>query len=458
VHDLTEGSIPKHLVRLAVPLAAGMIFQTMYYLIDLYFVARLGDTAIAGVSAAGNVQFIIMALTQILGVGTMVLISHAAGRKDRDDANLIFNQSVLLALACAVVTILGGYTLSGAYLRTVAADAATAAAGRSYLFAYIPGLALQFALVTMGSALRGTGIAKPTMVVQILTVIINAALAPVLIAGWLTNRPLGVAGAGLATSIAILVGVLLLLGYFLRLEKFVGFHTSMLKPRLASWLRILRIGLPAGGEFGLMFVNAAVIYWIIRDFGADAQAGYGVGTRIMQAIFLPAMALAFATAPVAGQNVGAGRQDRARETFRAATWMGSVLMLVITAFVQWRADWLVGSFAQDAGARTVGMEFLHVISWNFVATGIIFTCSGMFQALGNTIPALLSSAMRLLTFALPAIWLSSREGFALRQLWLLSVTTVVVQMATSLWLLKREFDQRRFVPARVPTPTEQLVS
>ena len=94
MRDLTQGSIPAHIVRMAAPLAIGMVFQTAYYFIDLYFVGRLGDAAIAGVAAAGNLQFIVIALTQVLGVGTMVLISHAAGRKDRADANVVFNQSV----------------------------------------------------------------------------------------------------------------------------------------------------------------------------------------------------------------------------------------------------------------------------------------------------------------------------------------------------------------------------
>ncbi len=453
MQDLTQGSIPKHIIRLAIPMAAGMLFQTMYYFIDLYFVSQLGDTAIAGVSAAGNVQFIVMSLTQILGVGTMVLISHASGRKDRDDANLVFNQSVVLALVCALTTLVAAFALSAVYLRTVAADAATVQAGTSYLYAYAPGLALQFALVVMGSALRGTGIARPGMIVQMATVVMNAVLAPVLIAGWFTHRPLGVAGAGLASSISILVGVLLLLWYFMRLEKFVGFHPSMLRPRVAVWTRLLRIGLPAGGEFGLMFVNTAVIYWIIRDFGATAQAGYGVGTRVMQGVFLPAMALSFAAAPVAGQNVGAGLHARAAETFRSAALIGSVLMFALTLLCQWRADVLVKMFAHDAAAIAVGSEFLHLISWNFVATGIIFTCSGMFQALGNTIPALISSATRVLMFALPAIWLSSRAGFELHQVWILSVSTVIVQMGVSLWLLRRALEKtRRAAPVVVPQP------
>jgi Na+-driven multidrug efflux pump len=93
-----------------------------------------------------------------------------------------------------------------------------------------------------------------------------------------------------------------------------------------------------------------------------------------------------------------------------------------------------------------------VISWNFVATGIIFTCSGMFQALGNTVPALISSATRVAIFAVPAVWLSSRAGFALHQLWLLSVATVIVQMGVSLLLLRRALNRTTRAPAVAAAP------
>jgi Na+-driven multidrug efflux pump len=131
--DLTQGSIAGHLVSLAVPTAAGMLFQTLYYFVDLYFVAGLGDAAVAGVSAAGNVMFIILALTQVLGVGTVALISHAVGRKDQQDANIVFNQSLLIAAICGVFALVAGYTLSVPYLRSVAADEATIMQGRDYL-------------------------------------------------------------------------------------------------------------------------------------------------------------------------------------------------------------------------------------------------------------------------------------------------------------------------------------
>jgi putative MATE family efflux protein len=344
-----------------------------------------------------------------------------------------------------------GYLGVGPYMQTLGADAATRNAGIDYLMWYLPGLALQFASIAMGSALRGTGIVQPTMLVQVVTVILNAILAPVLIAGWGSGHPLGVAGAGLATTISVALGVVLLALYFVKLEKFVGFDWQLSTPRLETWRRILRIGLPAGGEFGLMFVYMAVIYIVIRDFGATAQAGFGIGMRIMQAIFLPAMAIAFATSPVAGQNFGAGMFDRVRATFRAAAGIGSVIMLALTLLCQVKPEWFVSGFTQDPAVIAIAAEFLRYISWNFVASGLVFTCSGMFQAIGNTVPSLISSGSRLLTFVLPAIWLSRQPGFELRQVWLLSMASVALQAVFSLWLLRGQLRQRlQPLPAAVP--------
>lgn len=446
MQDLTQGSIPKHLINLAIPIAVGMVFQMLYYLVDLYFVAQIGEAAIAGVSSAGNLQFLVMALTQVLGVGGMALIAQASGRKDRDDAHLIFNQSLSLAGVCAAITAVGGYSLAGVYMDTFGADAATREAGLEYLQWFLPGLALQFALVVMGAGLRGTGIVKPTMIVQIATVILNAILAPIMIAGWLTGRPLGVMGAGLSSSLSVVAGIIMMAIYFIRLERFVVFDAGLIRVRLSAWKRILKVGLPPGGEFALIFVYVGVVYWAIRGFGAEAQAGFGVGSRVMQSIFLPAMAIAFATAPLAGQNFGAGAADRVKRTFRDAAVLGSAIMLALTLLCQWRPDVLVAFFTDDAGVVAVGADFLRITSWNFVATGLIFTCSGIFQALGNTVPALAASATRLLTFAIPAALLAQRyAGFELRHLWILSVATVGLQAVASLIFLR--FELRKRLPA-----------
>ena len=449
--DLTQGSIAGHLISMAVPTAAGMLFQTLYYFVDLYFVAGLGDAAVAGVSAAGNVMFIILALTQVLGVGSVALISHAVGRKDQEEANVVFNQSLLIAALCGALSLIAGYTLTEPYLRSVAADAATVEQGRAYLFWFLPGMALQFALVAMGSALRGTGIVKPAMIVQVATVLLNTALAPVLIAGWGTGHAMGVAGAGLASSISVFGGVAMLWIYFGRLEKYVSFHPEQWQPRLAIWKRMLTIGLPAGGEFALMFMYIAVTYWAISRFGAAAQAGFGIGSRVMQGIFLPAMAIAFVVAPIAGQNYGARQMQRVRDTFRVAVTQCVGVMLVVMLVCQWKPEAMVGFFSNEPEVIRVGAMFLHLISWNFVMSGVIFTCSGFFQALGNTIPALVSSGTRLVSYSVPVAWLVSQPSFRLEHVWYLSIAANVLQAIVSFVLLRRLMAER-LGPSTVTQP------
>ena len=440
--DLTQGPIPRHVVALSIPMAIGMAVQALYYFIDLYFVSKLGEVAIAAVSSAGNVFFVAMALTQVLSVATVALVSQAVGRKDQAEANVAFNQAVAMAALFTIATLVGGYLLAGAYMALVGADDPTRAAGRTFLYWFIPGLALQFAMAVMGSGLRGTGIVKPGMVVQLVTVLVNAALAPVLIAGVGTGHPLGVAGAALATTIASAAGVLLLAVYFAKLEKYVHFDRKLMKPRADVWKRMLVVGLPSGGEFLLLGIFTGILYWITGRFGAAAQAGFGVASRIMQMIFLPAMAVAFSAAPLAGQNYGARLPNRVRETFRVSVFASCVVMLLMTGVCQLFGTSMVRFFSPDPAVIAVGAEFLHIISLNFFAMGIVWTCSSVFQGIGNTLPALASTAMRLVTFAFPALWLSQQPGFQLVHIWYLSVVTVLLQAGLSVWLLRREFGKR----------------
>jgi putative MATE family efflux protein len=450
--DLTQGSIVRHVLSMAAPITFGMVFQTLYYIVDLYFVAQLGDAAIAGVSAAGNVMFLVFGFTQVLGVGAVALISHAVGRKDQPEANLIFNQSIVLSAVMALITLVLGYALTPAYMRAVAADAAVVEEGVSYLFWFMPGLALQFGMVAMGSALRGTGIVRPTMVVQVLSVILNTILAPVLIAGWGTGKPMGAAGAGLASTISIAAAVALLGLYFFKLEKYVAFHHEQWRPRLASWKRIFAIGLPAGGEMLLMFVYLGMIYFCISRLGAVAQAGFGIGSRVMQSIFLPAMAVAFAAGPIAGQNFGAKRPDRVRETFYKSALISTVIMVVLTVLIHWRPDLLVAPFTSDPAVREVASVFLKIATYNFVAQGLVFTCSSMFQGLGDTRPAMLSTGTRLVVFAVPAIWVSGRPEFRIEHIWYLSVITMTVQAIVSLLLLRAQFQKKVPLTMAAATP------
>jgi putative MATE family efflux protein len=455
MRDLTKGPVTRTLVSLALPTAAGMLFQTLYLLVDLYFVAGLGEAAVAGVGSAGTLMFMTMALGQVLGVSTVALMAQAVGRKQQDEANRVFNQSMLIASVMCVLTLFGGMLLADAYMGAIAADEATRRQGTLFLYWFVPGMALQFVMMGMAQALRATGIVKPGMVVQIATVLLNTILAPVLIAGWGPGPALGVVGAGLASSISVAVGLAMLIFYFARLEKYVRFDFSFWKPDYAIWRRMLHIGLPAGGEMLLMFVYFGMVYVLIQDFGAEAQAGFSVGGRIMQSIFMPTMAISFAIGPMVGQNFGAGLPGRVREVFHSGLWTGTIVMLAVTIFLQIDPYVLVSVFTPDEAVIVVGGEFLKLTSLNFIAQGIVFTCSGMFQGLGHTRPALMSSAFRLALFIPLSLFMASRADFVIHDIWYVSVFSVWMQACLSVWLVQRELKARMARAAHAATASDQ---
>jgi putative MATE family efflux protein len=333
----------------------------------------------------------------------------------------------------------------------MSADAETNRLANAYLLWFIPAMGLQFAIVAMGAALRGTGNFKPGMIVQTGTVILNIVLAPFLIFGWGTGYAMGVTGAAVATFVAVVVGVVWISVYFLDQSSYLRFHPADWAPKLKVWWDMLKIGLPAGVEFALMAVYLMVVYAISRPFGAAAQAGFGIGMRIMQSMFLPVVALGFAVAPVAGQNFAARRGDRVREAFRQAALMSTAAMLLFTLIAQIAPRLLIRFFTNDPHAIDVGEEYLRIVSLNFVASGVTFVTASMFQAMGNTIPSMATSFVRIVVVAIPATLLAQVAGFELRWVWYLTVLATFLQVTLNLLLLRREFRVRLpHAPAMAP--------
>ncbi len=453
MQDLTTGSVTRHLLKTSSFMLVTMVFQTLYFLVDLYWVGRLGKEAVAGVAVAGNLTFVVLALSQMLGVGTTTVVSHAAGRKDRDRAVLLFNQSQVLSLACGVVFLLVMMTLRVSYTRVLSADAVTAALAADYLLWFIPAMSLQFAMVAMSAALRGTGNFKPGMIVQTATVVLNMLLAPILIFGWFTGYPMGVAGAAISTLVAVAVGVLWLSRYFSSDNEFLHLRWADWRPRFDIWASMLKIGLPAGAEFALTAVYLFIVYTVCRPFGASAQAAFGIGLRLVQSMFLPVVALAFAAGPVAGQNVGARMAGRVRTTFLSAVGMaaGATAISAVLGYVE--AERFMRIFTSDPEVVRVGVEYLRIVAWSFVPAGVVFVSSSMFQALGNAVPPLVTSVSRITIVAVPIVVLSQQPGFDLKTIWYISVFGTALQMMANLVLLQREFHKRFAPPLAADLPS-----
>jgi putative MATE family efflux protein len=456
--DLTQGSVTKHLLHMSAFMAVSMFVQTLYLLADLYWVGHLGKEAIAAVGVAGNLTMIVLALTQMLGVGTTTLISHAAGQKDQHRAELVFNQSFIMSILVAIGLGVFGFLLRDLYCNSLSADTATATLAKSYLNWFLPALLLQFPLVALGSALRATGIIKPTVILQVLSVVLNMVLAPVLVFGtepwpifdvirrilatFVSIPRLGVPGAALASFIAILVADILMVIYFEKKYRYLRFRFPLFRPQTKIWGKMLHIGVPAGAEFVLLFVYITIVYGIIRGFGPAAQAGFGIGARVMQALFLPVVALAFAVSPVVGQNFGGRRADRVRQTIYSAIGIATVMMLVLALLAHFLPRPMIRAFSNDPHVIDFGGDYLRIVSLNFVAAGIVFTTSSIFQGIGNTWPPLFSSMTRLLLFVVPALLVAHTPGFEIRHVWYLSVASQVLQAIFNLLLLRRELRKK----------------
>jgi MATE family, multidrug efflux pump len=451
--DLTQGSVTKHLLNMSAFMVISMIMQTFYLLLDMFWVGHLGKEAIAAVGVAGNLNMIVLALTQMLGVGTTALISQAAGRKDQPRAEFVFNQSVAMSILTGLIVGICTFGIMRQYTNALSADGLTATLARSYLAWFIPALMLQFPLVSLGSALRATGIVQPTVVLQVLSVVLNGVLAPFMIFGIGFPR-MGVSGAALSTFVAVLFADVLMIIYFEKKYHYLRFRAAQLWPEMKTWWAMLKIGLPAGAEFVLLFVYITVVYSIIIGFGAAAQAGFGVGVRVMQSLFLPVVALSFAVSPMVGQNFGGRQAERVRHSVYSGLGIAAVVMIVL-ALITWAAPGtMIRAFSKDPNVIAFGRDYLNIVAFNFVAAGIVFTSSSIFQGLGNTIPPLLSSASRLILFALPAIVISHRGGFDIKLIWYLSVASQLIQACFNLWLLRRELhkklrfdDGADFIPA-----------
>ena len=450
-HDLTTGAITRHLLKTMSFMLVTMAFQTLYYIVDLYWVGKLGTAPVAAVGLAGNFTFIVLALTQMLGVGTTTVVSHAVGRKDYAQALLLFNQSQVLAMITGLLFLIVGMLLRMPYANAMSADPHTAQLVGQYLLWFIPAMALQFLIVAMGAALRAAGNFKPSMVVGSGSVIINMILAPFLIFGWGTGKAFGVAGAAMSSLIAIVIAIFWLASYFKR-EEFLRIEVHTWKPRLDTWKRMLAIGVPTGFEFVMSSVYMFLVYAALRQFGAAAQAAFGIGMRVVQACFMPVVALGFSVAPVAGQNFGALLAERVKRTFKDGALMAAGMMFLLAVLCKVWPTQMVSVFSNDPQVIAHGAEYLRIVSWNFIPSGLIFVASSMFQAMGNTMPSLISSATRITLIAIPLAYLARQPGFQMEWIWYLSVATVVVQMALSLWLLRREFAIRlREIPEPVLT-------
>ncbi len=450
--DLTEGSIPKLLLRLSGPIAFSMIMFTLYLMVDLYFVGRLGPDAVAAVSISGNAFFVILGLSFVLGIGGMALIAQAFGRRDYEEATRVYKQSIILAILVGIVSTLVGLSIARPYIAFFGGAGKSLEWGVEYFQVFSISFFFVLLLHVIGSCYRGMGDTRTPMIIMVLSTVFNIALDPLLIFGLLGLPRLGVRGAAIASlssqliSMGIYVYLIFIRGQHLKIERPWRLDLHIIK-------RSLAIGLPSGLTYFLLALNMLITYRIVRVFGTPALASIGIGFRILQSIYMPVVAVTSAMAAMVGQNFGAGKESRIVRTLWIGWAISSAVMVTGTILCWMFPVLLIGIFSNDRAVIDYGVIYLTIMSLGTVIVGTIMTLSAVFQGFGKTYPVFIAAVFDNALFASLVFTLPGLFSWGIRSIWWIKLATAGIEVLIIAEWLRRDFQRVRLYLAGDLTPS-----
>jgi len=440
--DLTAGPILNTLVKLAVPVTVSMVLFTVYLLADLYFVGRLGPDAVAALSISGNAFFIHLGFSTILGTGGMALIAQAFGREEYDHAARVFKQSLLMALVIGTMEAATGIIFAPAYIKFFGGTGQSLEWGIQYFQVLSLSFLFMLLLYVVGNCFRGMGNTKTPMIILIQSNLLNILLDPLLIFGWLGLPAMGVRGAAIASlvSYSYALGIY---GYLLFVR---GSHID-LKGRWRFNPKIIKqslfIGVPSGMNHFLLAANLMITFRVISIYGTAALASIGIGFRLLQAIYIPVIAMVSAMAAIIGQNFGARKFSRITGTLWRAWLISMIFMVGCSAICLLYPQLLIGIFSNDSDVIHFGVIYLRIFSIGFVMVATIMVASSTFQGLGKTYPSLVGAVVDNALFAGLVFTLPVYFSWGIQSVWWIKLATAAAETAVVAVWLKRELKKVR---------------
>lgn len=381
--DITDGNVLKNVLYMGIPSMIGFGAMTIYALTDIYWVGRLGTPHVAALTMFASIAWILGSTNQIVGTGSIALISRRYGEREYEATRDVIRQTLLLKFALAVVMAVIGLLAVPHIIRFMSDDPDVRRYAVEYGSVFFYGLPFMFSSYSIYTALRGVGDAPKAMYIMLMSTALNIGLDPLLIFGF----DMGVAGAALATVIsatcAVLVGLVVLASG--RSNITVSF-LSRFHPRLSVMAQIMKIGLPAGLN-GLM---RSVAHWyvttLVATFGTLVVAAYGLSLRIMELGILFGVGLELGASAMVGQNLGAKKKERAHEAVVKATLLVMVLTGVMAIFEVIFARQILGLFTKDAAVIATGVPLVRLLVIAQIMIAMHIVMSSAFYGSGNTWP------------------------------------------------------------------------
>lgn len=360
-NDLTVGSIPEHIKRIAVPASIGWFFNTMYNVVDTVFAGRLGTSALAGMSMSFPIFFIVIALSSGLGTGSTALISNALGAKDSKRANDYALNAVLLSILFGAFITVFGDSIGVALFSLLGASGPSLVEGMNYINMIFMGSMFFIVNGVLNSILSSQGDTKSYRNFLVLGFFLNCILDPLFIYGWFSFPMLGTRGVALATVVIQFIGMFYLLYKVNKSDEFSIVKLIKSKISGSTISEILRQAIPSSLNMMTIALGVFVINYFILKYGGEAAiAGYGASVRIEQIALLPTLGLNIATLTLVGQNFGAKNYGRIKEIYKVSLKYGLIIMTAAMVIIYPLSTFLVGLFNKDPAVVAVGSQYLRI--------------------------------------------------------------------------------------------------
>jgi len=402
--DYTEAPIGRAVALLAVPMVLEMLMESVFVVADVFFVGRLGPDAVATVGITESLMTVMYALAIGLSIGAAATVARRIGEKDRDRAARAAVQSILLGLVAAAIIGTIGASFGPQLLRTMGASDDVVRTGSGYARVMLGGSGTVLLLFLINAVFRGAGDAAIAMRVLWFANAINIVLGPCLIFGLGPFPELGVMGAAVGTTIGRGSGVVYQLYHLTRRGGRIEIHASHLGFDTGAMRAILRISGTATFQNFVATASWMGLVRILTGFGSAAVAGNTIGIRIILFALLPSFGVSNAAATLVGQNLGAGKPDRAEAAAWKAGMYNTVCLGTVGAIFLLFAPQLIQIFTSDPDVARYGTRCLRIVSAGFLFYGYAMVLTASFNGAGDTRTPTLIHLACLWLWEIPLAW------------------------------------------------------
>jgi putative MATE family efflux protein len=445
-NNLIEGPILKSLLVLAVPIIFANILHTAYQLTDTFWVGRLGTDAVAAVSISFPIIFLIISLGGGLAMAGTILVAQYKGKNDRKAVNHITAQTLMMVVIISILLATAGYLLSPFLLKLMGAEPSVYTSAVSYMQISFIGMIFVFIYMVFQSLMRGVGDVKTPVYIVLGTVILNLFLDPLFIFGYRFIPAFGVGGAAVATiatqGLAAIIGIMLLI----RGKYQIQLHLKDLKPDIPLIKKMFWLGLPASIEESTRALGMTVITFLVTTFGTLTIAAYGIGSRILSFVIIPAMGLSMATSTLIGQNMGAKKLDRIEKIVKLSSLAGFIFLTLVGIIVFFFASQISAIFIPGE-IETIQSStlFIKIMALTFGFIGVQMALSGALRGTGNTMVSMVLAIVSLWVLRFPLAYiLSMHTSLAEVGLWIaFPAANVIAAIITIAWFAKGTWKQKQ---------------